>query len=59
VSFEEAGLIIECKLTVLTTGNPDDLYAQEAKDFVCEKYKEESHYRKLAFGEIITVWMKR
>ena len=59
LSFKEALLIIECKLTVLTTIDPNDLCTQEAKDFVREEYKEESHYRKMAFGEITRVWVKK
>ncbi len=59
ISFKEARLIIECKLQVLTTVNPNDVCAQEAKDFVSEEYKEESQYRKIAFGEITYVWVKK
>jgi flavin reductase (DIM6/NTAB) family NADH-FMN oxidoreductase RutF len=59
ISYEEARLIIECKLLVLTTVGPDDLYAHEAKDFVFEEYREESHYRKIAFGEITNAWVKK
>ncbi len=33
MSFKEARLIIECKLTELTTPNPNDFYTQEAKDY--------------------------
>jgi flavin reductase (DIM6/NTAB) family NADH-FMN oxidoreductase RutF len=59
MSFEEARLIIECKLTALTTANPDDFYTQEAKDFMDEAYKEANQYRKLVFGEITHVWVKK
>jgi flavin reductase (DIM6/NTAB) family NADH-FMN oxidoreductase RutF len=59
ISFIEAKLIIECKLTALTTVDPNDLYSQEAKDFTKEEYKDANHYRKLAFGEITSVWVKR
>ena len=58
MSFKEARLIIECKLTQLTTANPDDFYTQEAKDFVNKVYKEANHYRKYVFGEITHVWVK-
>ncbi len=34
MSFEEAKLIIECKLTQITTPNPDDFCSQEAKETV-------------------------
>src|SRR5208337_5029422 len=32
ISFKEARLIIECKLTEITTPNPSDFYSKEAKD---------------------------
>jgi flavin reductase (DIM6/NTAB) family NADH-FMN oxidoreductase RutF len=59
MSFAETRMIIECKLLLLTTVAPDDIYAQEAKDFVSEEYKDENHYRKIAFGEITHVWVKQ
>jgi flavin reductase (DIM6/NTAB) family NADH-FMN oxidoreductase RutF len=59
MSFKEARLIFECKLTELTTPNPNDFYAQEAKDSIKEAYKEANHYRKYVFGEITHVWEKK
>ena len=59
MSFKEARLIIECKLTQITTANPNDFYTQEAKDFVNEAYKEANNYRKMVFGEITHVWVKK
>jgi flavin reductase (DIM6/NTAB) family NADH-FMN oxidoreductase RutF len=59
MSFKEARLIIECKLTALTTASPNDFYTQEAKDFINEAYKEANVYRKLLFGEITNVWVKK
>jgi flavin reductase (DIM6/NTAB) family NADH-FMN oxidoreductase RutF len=59
LSFEEARLILECKLTQITTPNPNDFYTQEAKDFIEEANKEGNHNRKFVFGEITQVWIKR
>ena len=59
MSFKEARLIIECKLTQITTPNPNDFYTQEAKDYINEAYKEANDYRKLVFGEITHVWVKK
>jgi hypothetical protein len=59
MSFKEARLIIECKLTQITTPNPNDFYSQEAKDYIGEAYKKESDYRKYVFGEITHVWAKK
>jgi len=59
VTFKEARLIFECKLTQITTPNPDDFYAQEAKDYLKEAYKKESDYRNYVFGEITHVWVEK
>lgn len=59
MSFEKAGLIIECKLTQLTTPNPNDFCTQEAKDYISEVYKEATDHRKYVFGEITHVWVKK
>jgi flavin reductase (DIM6/NTAB) family NADH-FMN oxidoreductase RutF len=58
VSFKEAKLIIECRLTQITTPDPNDFYAQEAKDYINEAYKDTSDYRKYVFGEITRIWEK-
>ncbi|MCL1937272.1 MAG: flavin reductase [Candidatus Azobacteroides sp.] len=59
ISFKEARLIIECKLTQITTPNPDDFRTQEAKDYLNEAYKDPNEYRKYVFGEITHVWVKK
>jgi len=59
ISFKEARLIIECKLTEITTPDPNDFYTQEAKDYIKEAYKSESDYRKYVFGEITHVWVTK
>jgi flavin reductase (DIM6/NTAB) family NADH-FMN oxidoreductase RutF len=58
-SFKEARLIIECKLTQITTANFDDFYSQEAKDYLRKAYKDVGEIRKYVFGEITHVWIKK
>jgi flavin reductase (DIM6/NTAB) family NADH-FMN oxidoreductase RutF len=58
-SYKEARLIIECKLTEITTVGPDDFYAQADKDFVIEGYNDAKAYHKLVFGEITKIWIKK
>jgi len=58
MSFKEARLIIECRLTALATATPDNFFTQETKDYINEAYKEANVYRKLVFGEITHVWVK-
>jgi len=59
ISFKEARLIIECKLTQITTPDVTDFYSQEAKDYLNEAYKDANEIRKFVFGEITRVWMKK
>ena len=59
MSFKEAKLIIECVLTAITTPDPSDFYSQESKDYIDEAYKDANDYRKLVFGEITHVWVKK
>jgi hypothetical protein len=59
ITYKEATLIIECTLTAITTPNPNDFYSQESKDYIDEAYKDTNEYRKLVFGEITHVWIKK
>lgn len=59
ISFTEAKLIIECKLTQLTTPDPNDFCTREAENYVNEAYKSANDYRKYLFGEMICAWVKR
>ena len=60
MSFREARLIVECRLTQITTPRfPDDFYAQEALDYMREPYKDPGEHRKYVFGEITAVWIKK
>jgi flavin reductase (DIM6/NTAB) family NADH-FMN oxidoreductase RutF len=58
VTYKEARLIIECKLTELTTVSPDDFYTQQGKEFITGAYDEVHDYHKLVFGEITNVWVE-
>jgi flavin reductase (DIM6/NTAB) family NADH-FMN oxidoreductase RutF len=59
MSFSEARLIFECRLTQLTTPEPDDFCVQEARDHLNDIYKDARERRKYVFGEIIGIWVKK
>ena len=59
MSFKEARLIFECKLTQITTPDPDDFCTQEARDYITDAYQKASNYRKYVFGEVTHVWSKQ
>jgi flavin reductase (DIM6/NTAB) family NADH-FMN oxidoreductase RutF len=59
MSFKEARLILECKLTQIANANADDFYSQDAKDYLSEAYNDPQEYRKYIFGEITGVWVKK
>ena len=58
-SFEEARLVIECKLTQISTPSADDFYSDEAKAYLAEAYQDPGEIRKYVFGEIMAVWAER
>ena len=60
MSFEEARLIMECKLSQIVVPHfPDDFYLQEDIDYLTEPYKDAGEHRRYVFGEITTVWKKK
>ena len=58
MSFQEARLIVECRLTAVATAHPDDFCTQEARDYINEAYREANVYRKWVFGAITRVWVR-
>ncbi|MDR2292059.1 MAG: flavin reductase [Prevotellaceae bacterium] len=59
MTYKEARLVFECKLTEITTVSPDDFLNQEDKDFILGGFEEAKEYHKLVFGEITGVWIKK
>lgn len=59
MAFEEARLIIECKLTQITTANADDFYSEEAKAYLAEAYTDPGEIRQYVFGEITRIWVRK
>ncbi|MDR0748286.1 MAG: flavin reductase [Tannerellaceae bacterium] len=59
MTFEEARLIVECKLVQITTPLLDDFYTQEAINWLKDTYKQASDIRKYVFGEITNAWIKK
>jgi flavin reductase (DIM6/NTAB) family NADH-FMN oxidoreductase RutF len=59
MSFREARMVIECRLMEVTTPAYEDFCTPEAQAFVEESYTEPDANRKLVFGEITQVWVKR
>ena len=59
LSFQEARLIIECRLMQITTPVVSDFYSQEAKEYLSKTYKDANDIRKYVFGEIMHVWIKQ
>jgi flavin reductase (DIM6/NTAB) family NADH-FMN oxidoreductase RutF len=59
MAWKEAKLILECRLTELTTVSPDDFTDQSSRDFMTGAYDEAGEYHKLVFGEITAVWARK
>ena len=61
MAFKEAKLIIEYKLSQITTVSPDDFYTEEGRTFVANANPNAvpNDYHKLVFGEITNVWLRK
>lgn len=59
VAYKEAKLIIECRITGLTTVSPDDFYTAEGREFIEGGFAEAQDFHKLVFGDITSVWVKK
>ncbi|MDR2064972.1 MAG: flavin reductase [Prevotellaceae bacterium] len=59
MTYKEARLVFECKLTELTTVNPDDFFNSADRDFILGGFEEAKEYHKLVFGEITNIWIKK
>jgi len=59
MAFVEAYLIIECKLTQITTANAEDFYSDEAKAYLAEAYTDPGEIRQYVFGEITGIWARK
>jgi flavin reductase (DIM6/NTAB) family NADH-FMN oxidoreductase RutF len=58
VAYKEAKLIIECRLTQVTTVSPDDFVDESSRAFVTEAYAEAGDWHKMVFGEITGIWTR-
>ncbi len=58
-AYKEAKVIVECKLTSVTTVSKSDFYTQEGRDFVQEGFDDAKDWHKLVFGEITHIWVKK
>ncbi len=59
LTYREAKIVIECKLTQVTTVSPDDFYNEGGKKFVEDAYADAKDYHKIVFGEITSVWIRK
>jgi flavin reductase (DIM6/NTAB) family NADH-FMN oxidoreductase RutF len=59
IAYKEAKLIIECRLTQVTTVSPDDFVDESSRAFVTEAYAEAGDWHKMVFGEITGIWEHR
>ena len=58
-AYEEAKIIIECKLIAAPTVSKDEFYTQEGKDFLQGGYDEARDWHKLVYGEITKIYIKK
>lgn len=58
-AYQEARIIIECKLIAASTVSKDEFYTDEAKTFLQEGYDEAKDWHKLVYGEITNILIKK
>lgn len=58
-AYEEAKIIIECKLIAAPTVSKDEFYTQEGKEFLQGGYDEAKDWHKLVYGEITRIYIKK
>lgn len=59
-AYKEAKLIIECKLSGVTTVSPNDFSTEEERKFIANAEVESGNaHHKYVFGIITNVWVKK
>lgn len=59
MTYEEAKLIIECKLAQTTDVDPNGYYNEDNKKFFEDVKKEVGAYHKIVSGDITNVWVRK
>lgn len=57
-AYNEAKIIIECKLIAAPTVSKDEFYTEEGKEFLQGGYDEAKDWHKLVYGEITNIYVK-
>lgn len=59
ITYKEAAVVLECKLSEVTTVTPDDFLNESDKQFVVDAHAETGEYHKMIFSEITNVWVRK
>ena len=59
MTYKEAAVVLECKLSEVTTVTPDDFLNESDKQFVVDAHAETGEYHKMIFSEITNVWVRK
>ena len=59
MTYKEAAVVLECKLSEVTTVSPDDFLNDSDKQFVVDAHAETGEYHKMIFSEITNVWVRK
>ena len=59
MAYKEAAVVLECKLSEVTTVTPDDFLNESDKQFVVDAHAETGEYHKMIFSEITNVWIRK
>lgn len=58
-AYKEAMIILECRMTEVTTVSPEDFYNEEDRKFVTDAHAETGDWHKLIFSQITKAWIRK
>jgi hypothetical protein len=59
MTFEEARLVFECRLTQVTVANTEDYLSATDRKYIEEAIAEDGDRRRYVFGEVTKIWIKK
>jgi flavin reductase (DIM6/NTAB) family NADH-FMN oxidoreductase RutF len=59
MTFAEARLVFECKLTQIAIANTEDYFSAQDREYIEKAIVEDGDYRRYVFGAITNVWVRK
>lgn len=59
LAYKKAKIILECRLTEVTSVTVSDFYNDEDREFVTKAYHETGDWHKVVFSQITKAWVRK